>query len=92
MNPDPSSALFVTMLLIGFNAFFVAAEFALVKVRQSQLAIKEKDGHPTAKLARHIVENLEKYLSATQLAITGAGLALGWVGQDAIGSLLSKIL
>lgn len=92
MTPDPSSALFITMLLIGFNAFFVATEFALVKVRQSQLAIKEKDWHPTAKLARHIVENLEKYLSATQLAITGAGLALGWIGQDAVGSLLSKML
>lgn len=84
MTPDPSTALFITMLLIGFNAFFVATEFALVKVRQSQLALKEKDGHPTARLARHIVENLEKYLSATQLAITGAGLALGWIGQSAL--------
>lgn len=79
------------MLLIGFNAFFVATEFALVKVRQSQLAIKEKDGHPTARLARHIVENLEKYLSATQLAITGAGLALGWIGQGAIGAVITKL-
>jgi len=59
-----------------FNAFFVAAEFALVKVRQSQLALKVIEGHKSAKLAQHIVENLDKYLSATQLAITGAGLAL----------------
>ncbi len=76
MTPDPSTALLVTILLIGFNAFFVASEFALVKVRQSQLALKEKEGHKSAKLAKHIVEHLEKYLSATQLAITGAGLAL----------------
>jgi CBS domain containing-hemolysin-like protein len=62
MTPDPSTALLITLILIGFNAFFVATEFALVKVRRSQLAIKEKDGHPTAHLARHIVENLEKYL------------------------------
>lgn len=79
------------MLLIGFNAFFVATEFALVKVRHSQLALKEKEWHKTARLARHIVEHLEKYLSATQLAITGAGLALGWIGQGALWSLITQI-
>ncbi len=90
MTPDPSTALLVTILLIGFNAFFVASEFALVKVRQSQLALKEKEGHKSAKLAKHIVEHLEKYLSATQLAITGAGLALWWIGQDAMSALIYR--
>ena len=70
MNPDPLPALLLTAALIVFNAFFVATEFALVKVRQSQLALKVKEGNSSAKLAQHIVENIDKYLSATQLAIT----------------------
>lgn len=90
MTPDPSTALLITALLIAFNAFFVATEFALVKVRQSQLALKEKEWHKSAKLAKHIVTNLEKYLSATQLAITGAGLALWWIGQDAMSALIYR--
>jgi len=92
MNPDPSLALVITFWLIVFNAFFVAAEFALVKVRQSQLALKVIEGHKSAKLAQHIVENLDKYLSATQLAITGAGLALWWIGQDVFGTLIQRAI
>ncbi len=92
MNPDPLPALLLTAALIVFNAFFVATEFALVKVRQSQLALKVKEGNSSAKLAQHIVENIDKYLSATQLAITWAGLALGWIGQDAMGNLITSIL
>jgi CBS domain containing-hemolysin-like protein len=60
-------------------------------VRQSQLAIKIQEGNKTAELAKHVVENLEKYLSATQLAITGIGLALGWMGQDIFGGILISL-
>src|SRR6202007_3434018 len=73
--------LFVMLLLIFLNGFFVASEFALVKVRSSQLDLLEEEGNRRAALAKHVIANLDAYLSATQLGVTLARLALGWVGQ-----------
>jgi len=81
--------LFITFLLILINGFFVAAEFALVKVRASQLDIKIHKGSTRAKLAKTLLEKLDAYLSATQLGITLASLALGAVGEDVISHLVS---
>jgi CBS domain containing-hemolysin-like protein len=81
--------LFITFLLILINGFFVAAEFALVKVRASQLDIKIQKGSTRAKLAKTLLEKLDAYLSATQLGITLASLALGAVGEDVISHLVS---
>ena len=82
--------LFVTFLLVVLNGFFVAAEFALVKVRASQLDIKILKGSSRAKLAKSLLERLDAYLSATQLGITLASLALGAVGEKAISEIVIR--
>src|ERR1700722_15449809 len=83
--------LFLTFFLVLLNGFFVAAEFAMVRVRGSQLEIKAKSGSPIAKLARGIIHNLDGYLAATQLGVTIASLGLGWVGQDVATKLMLNL-
>lgn len=83
--------LLFTLLLVLLNGFFVAAEFALVKVRASQLDIKIQKGSSRAKLAKTLLENLDAYLSATQLGITLASLGLGWVGEDVFAHIVKAI-
>ncbi|MCD6065396.1 MAG: hypothetical protein K0S33_222 [Bacteroidetes bacterium] len=80
--------LLFTIFLILLNGFFVAAEFALVKVRASQIDIKIQKGSSRAKSAKKLVDKLDAYLSATQLGITLASLALGWVGEDVVSHLV----
>ncbi len=80
--------LFITFLLVALNGFFVAAEFALVKVRASQLDIKIQKGSSRAKLAKSLLDKLDAYLSATQLGITLASLALGAVGEETISHIV----
>lgn len=82
--------LLITLLLILVNGFFVAAEFALVKVRASQLDVKAQKGSSRAKLAKGLLEKLDSYLSATQLGITLASLALGAVGEEVISQIVIK--
>jgi CBS domain containing-hemolysin-like protein len=81
--------LFITFLLIAVNGFFVAAEFALVKIRASQLDVKIQRGSTRAKLAKTLIEKLDAYLSATQLGITLASLALGAVGEEVISKIVT---
>ena len=83
--------LFLTFFLVLLNGFFVAAEFAMVRVRGSQLELKAKTGGPIAKLARGIIHNLDGYLAATQLGVTIASLGLGWVGQDVATKLMLNL-
>ncbi|PBQ34418.1 hemolysin [Sphingobacteriaceae bacterium] len=83
--------LFITFLLILTNGFFVAAEFALVKVRASQLDVKVQRGSSRAKLAKSLLEKLDAYLSATQLGITLASLALGAIGEETISHLIQNV-
>ena len=68
-------------LLVFLNGFFVAAEFALVKVRMSQLEALADEGNTRAAKAQTVVGDLDAYLSACQLGITLASLGLGWVGE-----------
>jgi CBS domain containing-hemolysin-like protein len=84
--------LLLVFWLVALNGFFVAAEFALVKVRETQLDALVLRGRRRAKVARSIVANLNSYLSATQLGITMASLGLGWVGQPVFLALLSPLL
>src|SRR5690242_17416495 len=84
--------LIFIFLLVFANGFFVAAEFAIVKVRSSQIAQKVKKGHKRATLAKHIIEHLDAYLSATQLGITLASLALGWVGEPLLAEMFREPL
>src|SRR6187401_3119705 len=79
-------------LLVLLNGFFVAAEFALVKIRDTQLETLVGQGHRRAKVARQIVRNLDAALSATQLGITLASLGLGWVGKPVFAALLLPVL
>ena len=80
----------ITVLLVLLNGFFVAAEFSMVKVRASQVELKANKGSKRAKIAHHMIDNLDSYLSATQLGITLASLALGWVGEDVMAALITK--
>jgi CBS domain containing-hemolysin-like protein len=75
-------------LLVFLNGFFVAAEFALVKVRGSQLEALQAEGNRGAGIARQVVSNLDAYLSACQLGITLASLGLGWVGEPFLARML----
>ncbi|HTK83234.1 MAG TPA: hemolysin family protein [Bacteroidota bacterium] len=84
--------LIFIFLLVLANGFFVAAEFAIVKVRSSQIAQRVKKGHKRATLAKHIIEHLDAYLSATQLGITLASLALGWVGEPLLAEMFREPL
>ncbi|MDR0454442.1 MAG: hemolysin family protein [Deferribacteraceae bacterium] len=84
--------LAAAFLLVGINAFFVLAEFAVVKVRATRLEELAKQGSGTAKATLNIVHNLDSYLSAIQLGITVASLALGWLGEPAIARLITPIV
>jgi CBS domain containing-hemolysin-like protein len=84
--------LLLLLGLVMLNGFFVAAEFALVKIRETQLDTLVAKGHRRAKVARHILANLNSFLSATQLGITMASLGLGWVGEPLFNRILSPLL
>ncbi len=78
--------IILTLFLVFANGFFVAAEFAIVKVRSSQIALEKKN--LSRKLTLHIVDHLDGYLAATQLGITLASLGLGWVGEDVVSKII----
>ena len=79
-------------LLVFLNGFFVAAEFAIVKVRSTQIETLVKGGQRRARVAQHVVKHLDAYLSATQLGITLTSLALGWAGEPFVGELIEPLL
>ncbi|RXM39254.1 hemolysin [Chryseobacterium sp. CH21] len=83
--------LLLALFLVLLNGFFVAAEFSIVKVRYSQIQLKAAEGNSMAKQAEHIIKHLDEYLSATQLGITLASLALGWVGESALHHIVENI-
>lgn len=89
MDPYSSALMFIIALsLVFLNAFFVLSEFAIVKVRKSKLEELVKNDVKNASLALKITHSLDTYLSATQLGITFASLALGWVSENAFVKIL----
>ncbi|WP_432712344.1 hemolysin family protein [Pedobacter sp.] len=84
--------IFLTFFLVILNGFFVAAEFAIVKVRASQIEIQAKSGSRVANIAKFITQHLDGYLAATQLGITLASLGLGWVGESVMEHILHNLL
>src|SRR5205823_12352303 len=80
--------LAIIAALVGLNGFFVACEFAIIKVRASQLDTLVEEGNATARFAKYIRSHLDAYLSATQLGVTLASLALGWLGEEFLAHLL----
>ncbi|PIE49999.1 MAG: hemolysin [Flavobacteriales bacterium] len=91
MEPDSIVKILIALFLVLLNGFFVAAEFSIVKVRYSQIQLKAAEGNAMAKQAELIIKNLDAYLSATQLGITLASLALGWVGESALESIFHTL-
>ena len=89
---NPWLSLVLGVLLVFLNGFFVAAEFALVKVRPTQIAPRAEAGDRRAKIARHMITHLDAYLSSTQLGITLASLALGWIGEPAFAWVLEPLI
>src|SRR3982751_2086547 len=76
----------LTIFLVLLNGFFVAAEFAIVKVRSSQISLQA--GTASKKAAQIIISYLDGFLAATQLGITLASLGLGWVGEDVFSRIV----
>ncbi|MDQ3912486.1 MAG: hemolysin family protein [Actinomycetota bacterium] len=84
--------LFAAFVLIALNGFFVAAEFALVRVRETRIAQLEQEGSARAGTVRDALHDLDAYLSVCQVGITIASLGLGWVGEPAISALIRPVL
>lgn len=84
--------LLLVIFLVLLNGFFVASEFALVKVRATRLEQLSNEGNVRAKYALKVNSKLDAYLSATQLGITLASLGLGWVGEPALADLIIEPL
>ncbi|WP_040952578.1 hemolysin family protein [Gorillibacterium massiliense] len=80
--------LALVLFLVLLNGIFVAAEFALVKIRQTRIQELINEGKSKAKYAMAVTKQLDTYLSATQLGITLASLAIGYVGEPALGRLI----
>ena len=94
MDPSESPPIFLglvaVVVLVLANAFFVAAEFALVGARRTRLDEMARSGDRKARLARRAVQSLDRYISATQLGITLASLGLGWIGEPALAGLIEN--
>ncbi|HEX3420564.1 MAG TPA: hemolysin family protein [Candidatus Udaeobacter sp.] len=78
--------------LVALNAFFVACEFSVVKVRTTQLDALLEEDDARARVVKHVRGHLDAYLSATQLGITLASLALGWIGEQSLASIIQPAL
>ncbi len=92
MEPPESSwvaaKLASVIVLVALNAFFVAAEFALVGARRTRLEEMAQRGDRKATLAQRAIRSLDRYISATQLGITLSSLGLGWIGEPALAGLI----
>ncbi|MDQ3589937.1 MAG: hemolysin family protein, partial [Actinomycetota bacterium] len=84
--------LLAALVLVGLNAFFVAAEFALVRVRESRIVQLEQEGSARASVVHDALRDLDAYLSVCQVGITVASLALGWVGEPAVSHFIAPAL
>ena len=84
--------LFAMFFLVLMNGFFVAAEFSLVSVRRTRIDQLAEEGNTTAQAAQRALQNLDLYIAATQLGITMASLAIGFVAEPAIEHLLEPLL
>src|SRR5918993_3072633 len=84
--------VFLVFFLVIANGFFVASEFALVGVRRSRVETLAEGGSRNARRLLGLLDNLNAYISATQLGITMASLALGWIGEPVFAHLLEAPL
>ncbi|MEE6451975.1 hemolysin family protein [Gottfriedia acidiceleris] len=84
--------LLLVVVLIAFTAFFVASEFAIVKIRSSRIDQLIGEGNKKARAVKRVITHLDEYLSACQLGITVTSLGLGWLGEPAVDELLHPLL
>src|SRR5689334_12253599 len=84
--------LLAVLVLILLNGFFVAAEFALVRSRKSHLEQDAEEGKRGANVAVRLMDDLSRYLSAVQVAITLTSLGIGFIGEPAVGKIFQDIL
>ena len=84
--------LFAALFLVALNGFFVASEFALVRIRSTAVDQMVEDGRAGSKTLQEALGNLDDYLAATQLGITIASLGLGWIGEPAVAALIEPLL
>ncbi|HME92307.1 MAG TPA: hemolysin family protein, partial [Myxococcaceae bacterium] len=84
--------ILLAILLVIANGFFVATEFAIVKIRPSRLQALIEEGRPGALNALKLVQRMDVYLSATQFGVTVASLVLGWIGEPAFARLLQPLI
>lgn len=83
--------VFIVFFVVLLNAFFVAAEFAIVRVRDTQIEPLAEKGNLRATVAKEIITHMDAYLSATQLGITMASLALGWLGEPLVSGMIRPL-
>jgi len=84
--------LSLALVLVALNGFFVAAEFALVRIRESRIMQLEHEGSTRARMVHDALRDLDAYLSVCQVGITVASLGLGWVGEPAVSHLIAPLL
>jgi CBS domain containing-hemolysin-like protein len=80
------------LFLVVLNGFFVASEFAFVRIRATSVEQLAAEGRPGASTLQDVMESLDDYLAATQLGITIASLGLGWIGEPAVAALIEPVL
>ena len=83
--------LFVICFLLLSNAFFVASEFSMVKVRKTKMEELSKNGNSTADVALEQINDLDKFVAAVQLGVTISSIGLGWVGEATLAHLIEPI-
>jgi CBS domain containing-hemolysin-like protein len=86
------SRLLLALVLVALNGFFVASEFAFVRIRSTSVEQLVEEGRPGADTLEEVMANLDNYLAVTQLGITLASLGLGWAGEPAVASLIEPVL
>src|SRR3989442_8158300 len=91
MDTSALAAFGLTVLLVLANGFFVAAEYAFVRIRKTQLDELAQQGSARARLAASLVDRLDQYISASQLGVTLCSLAIGWIGEPAVAALLGPL-
>jgi len=91
MDARTALALVLTVVLVVANGFFVAAEYAFVRVRKTQLDEIAQQGSARARLASRVLDRLDQYISASQLGVTLCSLAIGWIGEPAVALLLGPL-
>ena len=91
MDTGALVAFGLTLLLVLANGFFVAAEYAFVRIRKTQLDELAQLGSARARLAASLVGKLDQYISASQLGVTLCSLAIGWIGEPAVAMLLGPL-